>query len=78
MDVCLSLQVTQQYEFFGRPFVKWYALCNRTVVCLICMSVLCVTLVYSGQTVGWIRMTLGMEVCLSPAALYNMGTQLPP
>jgi len=30
-----------------------------------CLSVLSVTLVYCGQTVGWIRMPLGMEVGLS-------------
>jgi len=36
----------------GRPFVKWFALCYRTVVCPICLSVLSVTLVYCGQTVG--------------------------
>jgi len=30
------------------------------------LSVLSVTLVYCGQTVGWIKMALGMEVGLSP------------
>jgi len=47
------------WMFFGQPFVKWLAVCCRTVVCLsvcLCMSV---TLVYCGQTVGWIRMPLG-------------------
>jgi len=46
---------------FGRPFVKRFALCYRTVVCL---SVLSVTLVCCGQTVGWIKMKVkfGMEV----------------
>ena len=47
---------------FWQPFVKWFALCYRTVV----LSVLSVTLVYCGQTVGWIRMPLGMEVGLGP------------
>jgi len=37
---------------FGRPFVKRLALCYRTVGCLAC-PVLCVTLVYCDQTVGW-------------------------
>ena len=46
---------------FGRPFVKRFALCYGTVVCL---SVLSVTLVYCGQTVGWIKMKLGLEVGL--------------
>ena len=44
---------------FGRPFVKRFVLCCWTVVCL---SVLSVTLVYCGQTVGWINMALGMQV----------------
>jgi len=37
---------------FGRPFVKRFAQCYRTVVC----TILPVTLVYCGQTVGWIKM----------------------
>jgi len=44
---------------YGRLFVKWFALCYRT-------AVLSVTLVYSGQTVGWIKMKLGMQVGLGP------------
>jgi len=47
---------------FGRPFVKRFALCYRTVVC----PILSVTLVYYGQTVGWIKMKLGTQVGLSP------------
>ena len=45
---------------FGRPFVKRFALCYRTVV----LSVLSVTLVYCGQTVGRIKMKLGIQVGL--------------
>jgi len=45
---------------FGRPFVKRFALCYRTVVCL------SVTLVYCSQTVGWIKMPLGTELGLGP------------
>ena len=53
---------------FGRPFVKRFALCYQTVVCLsvcpVCLSVcdagvLC-------QMVGWIKMKLGMLVGLGP------------
>jgi len=37
-------------------------------VCPVCLSVcLSVTLVYCGQTVGWIKMKLGMQVGLGPA-----------
>ena len=51
---------------FGRRFVKRFALCYRTVV-LSCLSVcLSVTLVYCGQTVGYIKMKLGMDVGLGP------------
>jgi len=55
------------------------ALCNRAshywaTVCKTvrhmlsgrCLSVLSVTLVYCGQTVGWIKMKLGMQVGLVP------------
>ena len=45
---------------FGRPFVKRFALCYRTValpVCLSVLSCLSVTLVYCGQTVGKLNLT---------------------
>jgi len=48
--------------FFGRPIVKRFALCYRTVVC----PVLSVTLVYCGQTVGWIKMKRGIPAGLGP------------
>jgi len=36
-------------------------------VCLsVCLSSLSVTLVYCGQTVGWIKMKLGMRIGLDP------------
>ena len=50
-------------NIFGRPFVKR---CYQTVVCL---SVLSVKLVYCGQTVGWIKMKLDMQVGVSLATL---------
>ena len=53
-----------QITVSGRPFVKRFALCCRTVV-LSC-PVLSVTLVYYGQTVGRIKMKLGMRVGLGP------------
>jgi len=33
---------------------------------LVCLTCLSVTLVYCGETVGWIKMNLGMEVGLGP------------
>jgi len=50
---------------FGRPFVKRFALCYQTIVCPVCPA-LSVTLVYCGQTVGRIKMKLGMQVGLGP------------
>jgi len=50
---------------FGRPFVKRFSLCRRTVVCL-SRPVCDIGVPYCGQTVGWIKMPLGMEVGLSP------------
>jgi len=53
----------KKIQFLGRPFVKWFALCYRTVVCPV-LSCLSVTLVYCGQTVGRIKMKLGKQVGL--------------
>jgi len=61
---------------FGRQFVKWLALCCRTLSVLSC-PVLSVTLVYCGQTVGWIKVPRGMEVGLGPGHIVLDGTQLP-
>ena len=61
-------------RFIGRPFVKRFALCYRTVVC----PVLSVTLVYCGQTAEWTKMKLGTEVGLGPGHIVlDMGYQLP-
>jgi len=49
---------------FRRPFVKRFALCYRSVVCLVCLSVLSVTFVHFGQTVGRIKMKLGVNPTL--------------
>ena len=56
---------------FGRPFVKRFALCYRTIV-------LSVTLVYCGQTVGWIKMKLGRQVRLRPGHIVLDGDPAPP
>ena len=52
----------------GRPFVKRFALCYRTIVLSVCpvLSSLSVTLVYCGQTACWIKMKHGIEVGLGP------------
>jgi len=44
-----------------------------------CVSVcLSVTLVYCGQTVGWIKMKLGMEIGLGPGHTVLDGDPAPP
>ena len=65
---------------FGRPFVKRFALCHQTVVCLSCVTGSCmsVTLVYCGQTVGWIKMKLGVPVGLGSGHIVLDGDLLGP
>ena len=58
---------------FRRPFVKRFALCYRTVVLYACLSVLSVTFVYCGQTVGRIKMKLSTQVDGDPALLPPKG-----
>jgi len=43
--------------------------------CTVCLPV---TLVYCGQTVGWIKMPFGMEVDLSPGYIVLDGDPAPP
>ena len=52
----------------GRPFVKRFAQLRRMLSdrCPVYLSVLSVTLVYCGQTVGWNKMPLGTKVGLGP------------
>ena len=61
-----SCNLSKHYPVLGRPFIKRFALWYGTVVCL---SVLSVTLVYCGQTVGWIKMKLDTEVGLGPGQI---------
>ena len=65
------------FAVFGRPFIKRFALCYQTVACPVCETE---TLVYCGQTVGGIKMKLGMEVGRGLALGHILldGTQLPP
>ena len=57
------------FQRFWATVCKKVFLCYRTVVCpvlsvlYVCLSV---TLVYCGQTVGWIKMKLGVVVGLGP------------
>jgi len=62
---------------FGATFVKRFTLCYWSVVCLSVLSVLSVTLVYCGQTVGRIKMKLGMQVDLGPDHIVLGGDSAP-
>ena len=55
-------KTVQMPGIIGRPFIKRFTLCYTSAVCPVCLSVT----VYCGQTVGWIRMKLGMNVGLGP------------
>jgi len=67
------------YVIIGPPFVKWFALCYQTVVCLsVCLSCLSLTSAYCGQTVGWIKMKLGMHIGLGPGHDVLDGDPAPP
>ena len=55
--------------YFGRQFVKRFAVFYRPIV-------LSITLVYCGQTVGWIKMKLGSQVGLEPGHIVLDGTKL--
>jgi len=57
---------------FRQPFAKLFALYYRTIVCL------SEVLVYCGQTIGWIRMPLFIEVVLSPGHIVLPGDPAPP
>jgi len=67
-------------------FTFWATVCKtvrpmlsyRSVVSLSCPVCLSVTLVYCGQTVRWINMTLGMKVGLGPGHIVLDGDPAPP
>ena len=65
----------QLSSVFGRPFVKGFALCYRSVVLSVCLSV---TLVYCGQTVGRIKTKFGVQVGLGPGHTVLDGDPSPP
>jgi len=68
-------------SILGRQFVKRFTLFYQTVVCLSCLSALSAlsaTVVYYGQTVGWIKMKPGLKVCLGPGHLLLHGDPAAP
>ena len=71
-------KVISHINFIGRPFVKWFTLCYQTVACLSCPVCLSVSLVHCGQTVGWIKMKLAMQVGIGPGHIVLDGDPAPP
>jgi len=59
----LQLRDVAMATIFERPFVKRFP---YAIGPLCCLSVLSVTLLYCGQTVGWIKMKIGTQVGLGP------------
>ena len=67
-------------------YYKLTILCGSSLImrvrCPVCLHLsvlwLSVTLVYCGQTVGWIKMKLGMEVGLGPSHIVLDGDPAPP
>jgi len=67
-------QDRQRSNSIGQTVLQTVALCYRTNVCA-CLA----TLVHCGQTVGWIKMPLGMKVNLGrPGHTVLDGDRVPP
>jgi len=76
IPVCCCLSFFP-FTVFGRPFVKRFALCHQTIVCPV-QSDLSVMIVYCGQTVGRIKMKLGIRVGLGPGHIVLDGDPASP
>jgi len=63
------------HPFLGQPFYKRSPYAITPLSCPVCLFM---TLVYCGQTVAWIKMTLGVEVGLSPGHFVLDGNPAPP
>jgi len=64
MILGLLEQKCSSYNILRRLFVKRFP--HAVGPLSVCLCVLSVTLVYCGQTVGWIKMKLGTTVGLGP------------
>jgi len=71
--------MSRLHEIFCTCYLRSrrFAVCYQTVVCPVC-PVLSVTLVYCGQTVGRIKMTLGTQVGLGLGHIVLGGDPAPP
>ena len=83
MSSASHCSVYSSFDFFRQPCAKRFALCYQTVrclsVCLSCpvLSCLSVTFVHCGQTVGRIKMKLGMQVGIVPSHIVLDGDPAP-
>jgi len=75
-EFCISQGISVS---FGATVCKTVRPMLSDRVCLSVLSVcLSVTLVYCGQTVGWIKMKLGVQIGLSPRHTVLDGNPAPP
>ena len=72
---CSTHALTSMYFLGDRFFNGLLYSIGPLSVCLSCLSV---TLVYCGQTVGWIKTKLGMQVGLGPGHIVLDGDPPPP
>ena len=63
--------------FSERELTFTFAICYRPSVCRLSVC-LPLTLVYCGQTIGWIKMKLGMQIGLGPGHIALDGDPAPP
>jgi len=63
-------------EVFGQPFVKRFAVCYRSVICLSVLSVCNVGVLWPNG--GWIKMKLGVQIGLRPGHIVLDGDPAPP
>jgi len=76
----ISLQVTVFSKWVWPESCAFLGECFKTVRPMLsdcCLSCLFVTLVYCGQTVGWIKVKLGMQVDLGPGHVVLDGDPAP-
>jgi len=80
----MTFKVTHVLQAFSNA-IFWATVCktvrpmpsDRCLFCIAVLSVLSVTLVYCGQTVGWIKMKLDMQVGLGTGHIVLDEYQLP-
>ena len=72
--------IRDRYRPIHAEFGFWATVCKMVRLMLSdrCLSVLSVTLVYCGQTVGWIKTKLAIRIGLGPGHIFLGGEPAPP